>query len=317
MLTGLADVIAAAGLTVHTVTGWESRNDGTMDDVRGVLAHHTAGPSTGNAPSLGVCVNGRPGLPGPLSHVLLARDGSVYVIAAGKCNHAGLGSGFGLPTNDANPHLIGIEAESDGSGDWTAEQLDAYPRLCRAFADHYGFPVNMVIGHLEWAPTRKIDPHGWPGGMDGLRAQTASVGANDMSAVGIVPTSYLHPQTVEAGKMAELATQDGGPSFMAGPVIVLGGTLAVDFTDLGPDSRWQARLVTVKPPAKAGQPWQLDEDFSLEELPGSTGQTFGTFVVPPLVLPDGHRLRLLHESVTGQTEAHIESLRGRFAVVKG
>ncbi len=173
-LTNLLDVVKTSGLTVHVVSGWETRGHGGMSGVRGALCHDTVGPSAGNMPSLSVLINGRPGLSGPLSQLGLARDGSAVVIAAGMCYHAGAGSGFGLPVDDANPWLVGIEAESTGMGDWTAAQLNAYPRLVAALVAGYRFPVSMAIGHYEWTP-RKIDPSGWPGGMPALRAATARV----------------------------------------------------------------------------------------------------------------------------------------------
>jgi hypothetical protein len=38
-----------------------------MSGVRCVVLHHTAGPATGEAPSLSVVENGRPDLTGPLA----------------------------------------------------------------------------------------------------------------------------------------------------------------------------------------------------------------------------------------------------------
>jgi len=108
---------------------------------------------------------------------MLARDGVWYVVAAGRANHPGKGSGFGLPTNDAARFLIGIEAESTGRGDWTPEQLESYPKGVAALARWYGVTPDMVIGHKEWAKPvgRKIDPAGWPGDMDGFRAQVRAL----------------------------------------------------------------------------------------------------------------------------------------------
>lgn len=177
-LTNLADVARSAGLAVHEVPGWKTRSTATtgMSTIKAIMLHHTAGPRTGNYPSLGTVRDGRPDVPGPLAQLGLARDGSVYVIAAGRANHSGKGSGFGLPTNDAARYVIGIEAESTGvGGDWTAAQLDAYPRLVAALCQAYDVPVNRVIGHKEWAPKRKIDPQGWPGDVEGFRRSVAAL----------------------------------------------------------------------------------------------------------------------------------------------
>lgn len=159
-LAWMPEVLTAAGLNVVEHPGWETRGHGDMGSVLGVLLHHTAGPLTGDAPSLGVVMNGRVGLFGPLAHVVLSRSGVYHIVAAGLCYHAGFGEGFGLPTNDANPHLIGIEAENTGLANdpWPQVQMDAYARGSAAFLDKIGAKVGMCIGHKEWAPTRKIDP---------------------------------------------------------------------------------------------------------------------------------------------------------------
>lgn len=83
MLTDLATVLRAAGLKVQEVPGWKTRGHGQMTSVETIACHHTAGPKTGNYPSLGVVRDGRPGLDGPLAQLGLARDGTWLVIAAG------------------------------------------------------------------------------------------------------------------------------------------------------------------------------------------------------------------------------------------
>ena len=124
----LADVLRAGGLAVVEVGTWRTRSTGSMQNPTGVLGHHTAGPAGGNYPSLNVVVNGRPGLSGPLAQLGLGRDGTWFVIAAGRANHAGVGVLPWVPQDRGNEFLIGVEAESTGQGDWTAAQLDAYPR---------------------------------------------------------------------------------------------------------------------------------------------------------------------------------------------
>ena len=67
-----------------------------------------------------------------------------------------------MPANDGNRYLIGIEAESTGvTDDWTPEQRAAYPRGVAALCRAMGVGADRVIGHREWAPTRKIDPAFW------------------------------------------------------------------------------------------------------------------------------------------------------------
>src|SRR5215204_5699492 len=91
-LTWLAEVLEDAGVKVAEQPGWRTRGHGNMGTVRGVMCHHTAGPLKGNMPSLSVVTNGRPGLAGPLSQLCLGRDGTFYVVAAGRASHAGGGN---------------------------------------------------------------------------------------------------------------------------------------------------------------------------------------------------------------------------------
>jgi hypothetical protein len=161
MITWLADALRSGGCKVTELAGWQTRGrPGEFGPVRGVLCHHTAGPRTGNAPSLNLIVNGRPDLPGPLSHLHLARDGTFTVIAAGRCNHAGPGTWQGI--NTGNTSFIGIEAENagDGTDSWPDVQIEAYARGCAAILKHIGAPVIMCAGHKEYAlpKGRKIDP---------------------------------------------------------------------------------------------------------------------------------------------------------------
>lgn len=169
MLTSLADIARSAGLRVVEQPGWKTRGHGQMSGVRSVVCHHTAGPRTGSAPSLGVVQNGRSDLAGPLAHYVLGRDGTVYVVAAGLCWHAGAV----LNNNWSNNYAIGIEAEATGVDDWPDEQIDAYARLCHALREAFGLPVSAVLGHKEVCSPRgrKSDPNF---DMDEFRARVAA-----------------------------------------------------------------------------------------------------------------------------------------------
>jgi peptidoglycan hydrolase-like protein with peptidoglycan-binding domain len=173
-LTWLADVPRAAGLKVAEQPGWKTRGHGPMGAVRGILLHHTAGPLGGNMPSLGVVTNGRPDLAGPLCNYGLGRDGTVYVVAAGRAYHAGAGSWHGVTAG--NSELIGVEAENTGVGEpWASVQIDAYVRLCAAVLKHVGADPIMAVAHREYCTPkgRKIDPTGID--MDAFRQQVAAV----------------------------------------------------------------------------------------------------------------------------------------------
>ncbi len=166
-LTWLPEVLEQAGLKVAEVPGWRTRGRGEMGTVRGVMCHHTGTPDsrTGNLPTMDTLVNGRhpkppaDPLPGPLCQLGLGRDGTFYVIAAGKANHAGGGKWEGLTAG--NTSFIGIEAEHSGVGDWPEVQMDAYVRGVAAILKKIGARENMCCGHKEYAlpKGRKPDPN--------------------------------------------------------------------------------------------------------------------------------------------------------------
>lgn len=187
-LPWLADAAHASGLPVVEVEGWRTRGHTGYTEVRGVLAHDTGTGVyvPGNYPSLNAIVNGRgtPGtsnyLSGPLASYGLGRDGTVYVIAAGVCWHAGTGIYTPwVPRNEGNWYLVGIEAESSGvTDDWTPAQRDAYPRLVAAILSALDLPASRLIGHKEYSDAGKIDPTFW--NMDSFRAQVAALMGSDM-----------------------------------------------------------------------------------------------------------------------------------------
>src|SRR5699024_9177846 len=159
LATRLERAVKNAGVKYKKVSGWASRGHGTMGRVESVIAHHTAGPKSGNSPSLNVVAYGRPGLSGPLAQLFLARDGTVYLVAAGISYHAGRVSS----STYSNSHAIGIEAENTGlSNDspWPSGQIDAYAKLCKALCKEFGLSTSRVRGHKEVAVPkgRKPDP---------------------------------------------------------------------------------------------------------------------------------------------------------------
>lgn len=168
-LTWMPAILRAAGLMVIEVPGWQSAGHGDFGPAKGIICHHTAcGHGFADMPSEGVVEHGRPDLPGPLCNLLLGRSGHIAAIAAGRAWHAGPGAWKGDTLG--NSHFIGIEAENAGDGhdDWPAVQIDAFHRMCAALLKHIGAPVDMCIGHKEWAPGRKIDPDF---DMNGFRAR--------------------------------------------------------------------------------------------------------------------------------------------------
>jgi peptidoglycan hydrolase-like protein with peptidoglycan-binding domain len=164
-LTWLPDVLKDAGLKVSLVPGWEERGLGDVGNIVGVICHHTGVKNPGklNMPSLKSLQNGRkaePGLaalPGPLAQLGLGRDGTYFVIAAGRAAHAGPGS---FKDASGNRRFIGIEAENGGtvSDPWPQIQLEAYQRGVAAILKRLGKDQSFCCGHKEYAPGRKDDP---------------------------------------------------------------------------------------------------------------------------------------------------------------
>lgn len=167
-LLELADACRDAGLNVVETNGWRTRGADFVVKPSVVVAHHTASSKTaGSMPSLNVLIDGRPDLPGPLCQVGLSRGGVVYVIAAGKANHAGPGRWAGFTRSD---QTIGCEAENDGVGEpWTRAQTDAYDLVAAVLLDLLGSSASLLCAHREWATPagRKIDPAGID--MDAMR----------------------------------------------------------------------------------------------------------------------------------------------------
>jgi peptidoglycan hydrolase-like protein with peptidoglycan-binding domain len=165
-LIWLPEVLTRAGLKVSEVKGWENRGQTDVGRIFGVICHHTVGSKTGNMPSLSNLTDGDAKLRGPKAQLGLARDGTFFVIAAGRANHAGKGE-FRFTENgniktikNGNSNFIGIEGENTGlSNDlpWPEVQMEAYARGVAAILKHLKQGSVFCIGHREWTK-RKIDP---------------------------------------------------------------------------------------------------------------------------------------------------------------
>lgn len=186
-LTWLPDVLTAAGLKVSLVPGWENRGSRDVGRIFGVVCHHTAGPRDRNMPTLNTLIKGRPDLPGPLAQLGLGRDGTYFIITAGRANHAGRGSFKGVVNGNSN--MIGIEAENTGLANdspWPDVQIDAYHRGVAAILTHIGKDASFCAGHKEYAlpPHRKDDPDF---DMVPFRAAVAAIMAGTAPAPVLIP----------------------------------------------------------------------------------------------------------------------------------
>lgn len=163
--TWMADALRRADLNVIEMQGWKSNGRRGGEPLLGtpkfVVVHHTAGPKTGDHPSLNVVAHGRPGLGGPLGNLFLDRDGDWQVIAAGKCNHAGQ-----VRHSDyQNGWTIGIEAEAAGvmnaPNDWPDVQMRSYVTGVAALLWHLKLDATKCLAHKEvcFPVGRKSDPN--------------------------------------------------------------------------------------------------------------------------------------------------------------
>lgn len=153
----LVRALKKSGIKYNIASGAANRGHGALGTIQSIMCHHTAGPASGNSPSLNVVTNGRPGLSGPLAQLFLARNGTATLVAAGRAYHAGVVKS----SIYQNSHSIGIEAEATGTSSWPAAQVDAYAKLCKALCDEFNLSTSRVVGHKEaCSPSgRKIDPN--------------------------------------------------------------------------------------------------------------------------------------------------------------
>ena len=149
-----------AGVEVRLVAGWQTRSVGGGITGKGFLNHHTASPAgSGPAPALGIVTHGRADLTGPLANFLLGRNAVLYVVAAGRCNHAGEGGPLnGIPRDSGNAYFYACEIENNGLGEkYSPEQMKVLTILNGLMLRRMNRTAYMSLGHKEWT-SRKIDP---------------------------------------------------------------------------------------------------------------------------------------------------------------
>ncbi|MFB8204505.1 peptidoglycan recognition protein family protein [Kitasatospora purpeofusca] len=120
--------------------------------MNGIVIHHTA--TTGTDASVEICRAGYAGLPSPLCHGVIDRDGGVHLVGYGRTNHAGAGDPDVLraviaegplpvdneATVDGNSQMYGFECINTGAGqDWPEAQVDAMVRAAAAVCRVHGW----------------------------------------------------------------------------------------------------------------------------------------------------------------------------------
>lgn len=168
-LTDLPAVLRKAGLHVVEVPGWRefSRPESTGGFAPvGNLWHHTGAKDT-NPLSIEddlkyaewLAEIGRSDLPAPLCQLSVGRNGTVYVCAAGRGNHAGEAKASGpVPAGDGNNLYIGWECQNTGAEGWSGQQYEAMVKGAAATSAHYGWGATANRAHRETSVTGKWDP---------------------------------------------------------------------------------------------------------------------------------------------------------------
>ncbi|MBQ1096346.1 N-acetylmuramoyl-L-alanine amidase [Streptomyces sp. b94] len=267
--TSFLRALEGEGLDVVQVGDWRDHNrnhKGPFGPVHGVMIHHTV--TRGAARTVEICRKGYSGLPGPLCHGVITKDGRVHLVGYGRANHAGLGDpdvlraviaerqlpGDNEASVDGNRHFYGFECENEGDGQdpWPDAQLEAIVRAITAVCRHHGWNARSALRHLDWQPG-KVDPRGvdW----DDIEARVAK-------RLGKKPSSTPRPKpsrpVVDLSELVKAARSN--PAMRGTPVTYSGtrtveaalvdeGLLASKRLDghFGSDtvaaySRWQLRL---------------------------------------------------------------------------
>jgi len=92
------------------------------------------------------------------AHYVICRDGTVQHMLNDllRAHHAGVGRWGNI--SDMNSNSIGIEIDNNGSESFTEAQMNSLVELLGRLKRAYNIPQANFIGHLDWAPGRKVDP---------------------------------------------------------------------------------------------------------------------------------------------------------------
>jgi hypothetical protein len=158
----LANWLRAADLRVEEAAGWQSAGHGDLANApRRIVdvSHHTAGGPNGRAPSLWTCINGVPGVPGPLCNVVQTRepDGNdvFIVIASGVSYNAGTGGYAGV---SGNWYTVGTECEHTGTEPFPEHRARLRQRAAAAILTGLGQTNgDRACQHFEWSDAGKPD----------------------------------------------------------------------------------------------------------------------------------------------------------------
>jgi hypothetical protein len=285
----LPEALRAEGLVVVEADGWEDHNrnhKGPFGPVHGVMIHHTV--TSGSARTVEICRDGYAGLPGPLCHGVITKDGRVHLVGYGRANHAGLGDDDvlraviaerTLPADneasvDGNRHFYGFECENLGDGEdpWPAVQMEAIEKAAAAICRHHGWTERSVIGHLEWQPG-KVDPRGFT--MASMRARIERrLNAGKPTASAPKPKPLPAPQRPVVDLSKLVAAARSNPTAKGTPVTYSGvRTVEAALVDAGLLSKAYSDGHFGTATVKAYAAWQRRLDYTGSDADGIPGKT--------------------------------------------
>lgn len=130
-MQAIIDKLKTWDVTVREMSGWQTRGLAWARTPVGVIDHHDASSiKSGEWGSLAYELTG-PLAPSNQFQVARCLDGvpKVAILAAGRCNHAGVGTwrfpdGLVIPANAGNAWLYGVEKANNGLGEKPTEAHD-------------------------------------------------------------------------------------------------------------------------------------------------------------------------------------------------
>jgi len=92
------------------------------------------------------------------SHYMISKEGEIteFVNPGSRAWHAGVSSWKGVP--NLNDNSIGIELVNNGDEAFAEKQYESLIGLIKFLKRKYPIKDNLILGHSDIAPERKIDP---------------------------------------------------------------------------------------------------------------------------------------------------------------
>lgn len=153
-MRGIMRIGRLLGVTYRESAGWTTRGRSATFTPEWSHQHHTAAARDIDA----LLISGRPDVSGPLANWAGHNDGVMVALAAGRANHAGVGT---IPSSKS----YGLEQTGPvPAGSYGTNAFPSYRSSVlhqAATCIYHGWPVSRVVGHKETARPigRKPDPH--------------------------------------------------------------------------------------------------------------------------------------------------------------